>query len=157
MRYLFRLEGPKVDDPCYETGKGMAGAYMAGIGYLNGLKGDYYGSDHPCPMAFDTDVSPDEYFAFDNLKDCQRWWYHREDLALAQEKGFRLLLIPVEDVAEVIQYPRQVTYKPKPWGQGDCPVIRRVYLNATDIHILSQEEMEAWADEVLARRQQIAA
>lgn len=177
MRYIFRLEGPNTGkgalcsdrrEPDLANGAGYTGAYMAGISYLDGLQGDYMSRSHPCPTEIEimhrgkkrilsSVMSSDCYFAFSSLKDCRDWWYSREDMQLAQDNGFRLLIISVEDIGEIITLPKQIMYRPKPWKKGDCPVIRRVYVDATWMHSKTQEELETWADEALEFRERKAA
>ncbi len=178
MRYVWRLEGPtsgpraltadeqrgEVD---YNTGRGLTGAYMAGICYLDGFDGEVYydGQRCPCPHDLKFELADgstaylnqilmnDMYFGFSSVEQAQRWWFREGDLHIAHQSGFKMVAMPVEDLIIYREFPSQLVYRPKPWGKGDCPVIRRVYFDPTWIHQMSQEEIEAWIDEQLERRQ----
>lgn len=168
MRYILRLEGPRFSakEVCYETGRGMVGAYRAGIIYMDGIQGEYCETaTHPCPsdiyvtrdgkpITLHLVMDDDTYFGFASVDQARRWWYHREDLKVAAAAGYRMVAIPVEDVRDIELHGRhQLTYRPLEWGRGDCPVIRRVYFDPTWLHTVSQEDLEAWVDEKLEIRQ----
>lgn len=175
MRYVWRLEGPNTGNralcedrrpPCYETGNGLTGAYMAGFTYLKGLDGTHYYDKerHPCPSQIDITLEdgtleylsrvmePNMFFGFANVEQARNWWFKEEDLRVAAESGFRMVAIPVEDVRVYHETPEQLVYRPQPWGKGECPVTRRIYFDPTWIHQMSQEEIEAWVDERLEHR-----
>lgn len=106
---VWRLEGPDGD-----------GAYSTGV---RGLKGDYFGANHPAPREdpvtgshyYLGDVRTDRHlFGFASITQARRWWYCRPDLEEWTRRGWTLVAHRRSDLERIHESRNQLIFvRPK--------------------------------------------